>query len=414
MGSVSPPAARGYIDQHRFRNRRIVQFPEVFHCELETGLPLRPPCGDLEVVISPADMGVNLETTPSFAIVTSFMSIRCRPVITPAAPPTECGYCNSVDLTSLWRSRDTQGHAWSWGRCQTCAAISILPRPDIEHLAAAYASTYYGEHESKFTGLAEAFIDSCRRSRARRLAANLSPGARVLDLGCGCGGFLAALHAHGNYDLHGIELDGGSARRAAKHPEIHLKVGTLEAGDFPDASLDLVTLFHVFEHLTEPRATLELIHRALKPGGRVVMSFPNIASMQARMFRGHWLHLDPPRHLFLFPPTAFARVMATAGFAVERRRFFSIEQNPFGFIQSCLNAMGLPRDLLYERLKGNMAYASGHGSLSILLQKVFAGLCLGPAIALDACESALGLGATVEFTLRRSESRKKAPEKKTA
>ena len=330
------------------------------------------------------------------------MWIRSRPVSTPTAPFTVCGYCRSVDLSPLWHARDTRGHDWSWGRCRTCAAVSILPRPQSEDLAAAYAGTYYGENETKFTGPVEAFIDRCRRSRARRLAAELTSGARVLDLGCGNGGFLAALGQSGRFDLHGIELDGGSARRAAKRPEIHLKIGTLEAGDFADGSLDLVTLFHVFEHLTEPQATLDVIHRALKPGGRLVMSFPNISSVQARMFRGHWLHLDPPRHLFLLPAGAFERALGEFGFAVTARRYFSIEQNPFGFIQSCLNAMGLPRDLLYERLKGNVGYAPEHGSFSTLVQKAFAGLTLPLAITLDAVESALGSGATVEYTLQKA------------
>jgi len=113
------------------------------------------------------------------------------------------------------------------------------------------------------------------------------------------------------------------------------------------------------------------------------------------------LHLDPQRHLFLFPTKAFERAMRSAGFAVAGRRFFSIEQNPFGFIQSALNCMLQPRDLLYERLKGNTAYAPAHGSVSIFLQKAFGGLCLAPAIVLDAIESALGRGATVEYTLTK-------------
>lgn len=312
-----------------------------------------------------------------------------------------CGYCSSSKALDSYSCSDTRGSIWRWTRCAACGAISLTPRPTPAQLAAAYDASYYGASDSKFEGPVERFIERCRRGRARRLARGLSTGARVLDIGCGNGGFLAALDSCGSFSLYGTELAGGSAQRAARHPNIQLKVGVLDAGDFQNESLDLVTLFHVFEHLTDPRSTLDLIHRALKPGGRLVMSFPNIGSVQARLFRGRWLHLDPPRHLFLFPSRAFARAMDNAGFTIERRRFFSVEQNPFGFIQSSLNLLLGPRDVLYERLKGNTSYAPSHGSGSVFLQKAFAGLCLGPAIVLDLIESTLCLGATVEYTLRK-------------
>ncbi|MBE2213859.1 MAG: class I SAM-dependent methyltransferase [Opitutaceae bacterium] len=312
-----------------------------------------------------------------------------------------CAYCNGAELVSQFSCHDTRSQAWSWALCRDCGASSLTPHPTTEQLATAYDASYYGIRDTKFNGPVERFIEFCRRGRARRLARELRPGDGVLDVGCGNGGFLAALGAIGSYSLNGIELEGGSARRAARLPGIRLKIGVLEQGDFEDASLDLVTLFHVFEHLTEPQSTLKIIHRALKPSGRLVMSFPNISSLQARLFKGHWLHLDPPRHLFLFPTDAFEHAMREAGFVVTERRFFSIEQNPFGFIQSALNSLGLPRDLLYERLKGNTRYAPEYRWLSILLQKVIAGLLLPFAIGLDVIESALGRGATVEYTLRK-------------
>ncbi|HOO92036.1 MAG TPA: methionine biosynthesis protein MetW, partial [Opitutales bacterium] len=81
-------------------------------------------------------------------------------------------------------------------------------------MAIAYDSGYYGESETKFVGWSERFIEWCRISRAKRLSRSLKSGARVLDLGCGNGGFLSALAGTGSYDLHGIEIQGGSATRA--------------------------------------------------------------------------------------------------------------------------------------------------------------------------------------------------------
>jgi SAM-dependent methyltransferase len=320
----------------------------------------------------------------------------------PDQPAFECGYCRGTDSRPCFECRDLGGQHWAWRTCRRCGAVAIAPRPSPQQLATAYSASYYGTATTKFRGTVEHFIDGCRRARARRLARGLPADAAVLDVGCGNGGFLSSLSELGNYRLCGTELDGPAACRAAGRAGISLHVGELVDADFAKASFDLVTLFHVFEHLAEPRRTLEVVHRILKPEGRLVLSFPNIGSMQARWFRGHWFHLDPPRHLFFFPPTAFAQAMEAAGFTIAAKRQFSIEQNPFGFIQSALNGLLSERDVLYERLKGNNTYAPQHGTWSLRLQKAFAAMCLPVAGGLDAVESALGAGATVEYTLSKA------------
>lgn len=319
----------------------------------------------------------------------------------PAHASSPCGYCRSTTSRPLLACADTTGHPWFWRTCLECGAVFLAPRPTADQLAAAYGTQYYGKSDTKFIGLEERFMVLCRNSRARRLAKLLPTGGSILDLGCGNGGFLSALGRRGAFRLSGIELKGASACRAASRPEIALKIGPLQAGTYPPDSFDLVTLFHVFEHLPEPRETLAIIHRILKPGGRLVMSFPNISSTQARIFRAAWLHLDPPRHLFLMPPRAFERATDSLGFRVERVRFASIEQNPYAFVQSLLNTVLRDRDVLYERLKGNLGYAPQHGRLSLLAQKTLAAALFPFAVGLDACEGAFGRAATVEFTLTK-------------
>jgi SAM-dependent methyltransferase len=278
-----------------------------------------------------------------------------------------------------------------------------MPRPTAEQLATAYDASYYGRGETKFGGVAARFIRQCRRAKAARLAKRLPSNGVVLDVGCGDGSFLSELGALGIFELHGIELDGPAARRAQRNPRIHLHSGDLLEAGYSREQFDLVSCFHVFEHLAEPQKALAVLYEIVKPGGSVVLSFPNGSSMQAGLFKGEWLHLDPPRHLFLLDPQSAEREFRRAGFSVVGRRFFSIEQNPFGFIQSVLNLLITERDVLYERLKGNESYAPRHGRLSLWLQKAMAGLMLGPAIVLDALESGLGRGATVEYILRKEE-----------
>ena len=112
------------------------------------------------------------------------------------------------------------------------------------------------------------------------------------------------------HQIYGVEMPGGSADRAKKIEGLTLKLGHLRIHDFEPNTFDAITLHHVFEHLTEPKRYLEIICEILKPGGHLVISFPNIDSFQSRFFKGNWFHLDPPRHLFFFTPDDFKKQIA--------------------------------------------------------------------------------------------------------
>ena len=66
--------------------------------------------------------------------------------------------------------------------------------------------------------------------------------------------------------------------------------------------------------------------------------------------KSHWFHLDLPRHLYHFSPFTLTALLISTGFTIIRKHTFSIEQGPFGLLQSLLNVMGFPRDTLYQML----------------------------------------------------------------
>jgi len=312
-----------------------------------------------------------------------------------------CGYCKTRNSTSLYPTSDIFGDKWTINSCKECDAQFLAPTPTNEQLARAYDGSYYGEGEEKFEGLVEKVLDKFRNARARRLAKYLNGSGTVLDIGCGNGRFLQSLGQHGNFKLHGIEMPGGSAERAKRIAEINLKIGVLEATDFQPESMDAITLFHVFEHLTEPMEYLDIISSILKPGGILMMSFPNIDSFQSGFFKGSWLHLDPPRHLFFFSPKAFKKHMADYGFEVIREKHFNIEYNPFGTQQSWLNLICKKREVLYEHLKGNKDYVKEYSRLNLGLQNLWFKLSFPSFVLLDAWEALFRKGGTVEFVLRK-------------
>ncbi|MGD1847181.1 MAG: class I SAM-dependent methyltransferase [Salibacteraceae bacterium] len=313
-----------------------------------------------------------------------------------------CTYCKAKSSTPLYPTSDIFGLNYYMHRCKECSAVVLHPPPSIEEIMELpYDETYYGEGEKKFSPLIEAVLDYFRSSRARLLNKYLKGSGRILDIGCGNGIFLDSMTHQGDYEIYGIELDGESARRAAQVPNIHLQIGPLSWEDYPENHFDAITLFHVFEHLTEPRETLEIMERILKPDGTLILSFPNIDSWQSRWFKGNWFHLDPPRHLFFFTPKDFKREMNGLGFEVVKEKHFNVEYNPYGIQQSLLNYVVPKRDVLYEHLKGNKGYTKGISSTSLFLQNVFFKLSYPIFTGLDVGNILMRKGATVEFVLKR-------------
>jgi SAM-dependent methyltransferase len=229
------------------------------------------------------------------------------------------------------------------------------------------------------------------------LAAGLAPGARLLDVGCGRGVTLGALADRG-IEAHGFEISAEAAQGA--DPRAKLRIApTLEQADYPDAHFDAVVLWHVLEHVRDPRRTLETVRRIARPGARIVVAVPNFSSPQARWAGPGWFHLDLPRHLHHFPLAAMRALLERTGFAVGSEHHFSLRQNPFGWVQSWQNRRaGLPRNglytLLYRRSAGEPLPYDARTR-----RRILAGFALAaaPALAAACIEAAARAGSTVHL-----------------
>jgi SAM-dependent methyltransferase len=318
-------------------------------------------------------------------------------------PGSICGFCQNEDsLIAEYPVVDIFKHQFTMAYCPDCQAHSLFPRPGPEMLKKAYSDDYYGRSEKKFSfPLVEDVLNWFRESRGRKVSRYLEDGDRILDLGCGNGFFLKSLIKKKNIIAWGIEPPGRSADRASMIQGISLKKGYLEKDDFEKHSLKAITLFHVFEHLTDPLGTLDIIGQILMPGGILILSFPNIDSWQSKMFKGYWLHLDPPRHLFFLPPRALIHLMQKRGFTLLRENYLSLEQNPFGMTQSILNLLTGKKEILFEYLKGNHEYLLGYPHYKVLLQQFFFFITF-PLFAITNCITGIcKKGATVELTFRK-------------
>jgi SAM-dependent methyltransferase len=93
-------------------------------------------------------------------------------------------------------------------------------------------------------------------------------------------------------------------------------------------------MFHVLEHVPDPRAYLVAARDLLAPDGRLVVQVPNAASWQFRLLGRRWSGVDVPRHLYDFRDRDVGRLLEECGMAVVRHKYFSLRDNPAGLASS--------------------------------------------------------------------------------
>jgi SAM-dependent methyltransferase len=243
-----------------------------------------------------------------------------------------CGSAGDVLYANLHdRLYDVPGE-WTLCQCPNCGLAWLNPAPIEEDIGKVYAS--YFTHESgkpawqsdnpiyrawvKAGGVYRAAINNSFMGQMRRRAeamylGDVTPG-RLLDVGCGDGGWLVKMRVLG-WQVEGQETDADAAAYAQREHGLVVHVGLLHELDLPAASFDAITLSHVIEHVHDPVSVLGECRRLLKPEGRLIALTPNIASYGHRQFGVNWVALEPPRHLTLFTPATLAEVAKRAGFA---------------------------------------------------------------------------------------------------
>jgi SAM-dependent methyltransferase len=150
------------------------------------------------------------------------------------------------------------------------------------------------------------------RGRLDRHLPPASWGRKMLDVGCGAGVSLDHAKRYG-WDTYGLEIS-EAAVEAAQRRGHTVVLGRLAQASFDPESFDVVRLWHVLEHLPDPREALVTIHRLLRPGGRLWLEVPNMRSAAAWIFRSRWFNLDAPRHLYAFSPGTLLALLRESGF----------------------------------------------------------------------------------------------------
>lgn len=226
---------------------------------------------------------------------------------------------------------------WSFRHCDGCGVYWLDPAPLPQEMWKAYA-TYHTHTQKRDSRLLRSLLSLAHRfirlawlpsviaSGLKREADDLrfmmlgseKPG-RLLDVGCGGGRFLRRMQKRG-WQVVGTDFDEQATRKVSDRYGIETHVGDLPQCGLPAASFDAITLSQAIEHLYDPKATLQECLRLLKPGGLLVMTTPNAASLGAQEFGASWRGWEAPRHLQLFTVESLAALTQQAGFDIVEAR----------------------------------------------------------------------------------------------
>jgi 2-polyprenyl-3-methyl-5-hydroxy-6-metoxy-1,4-benzoquinol methylase len=225
----------------------------------------------------------------------------------------ECPVCYSFNNHNLYHL--DRGQLVSCDRCQT---IFYTPRPTPEELASFYNTHEYREcyENSAMTGYNFATIRYQQLSKIvdRHYSDLLAKQDKhLLDIGCGEGDLLSVAKSNG-WQITGTEISPEATAKANQLLPNRVLTGELINLTLPNNSYDLITIYHVIEHLLDPIPTIAKIQELLKPGGIAFIETPNIASLGAKIKGKNWSHIIPPEHITYFQPCSLKYALQEAGF----------------------------------------------------------------------------------------------------
>jgi len=312
-----------------------------------------------------------------------------------SANATECVLCGAL-VTPFVTSEDyISGEEFTVYTCPSCGLGRTLPQKAPAELSQYYAKGYYKKRKSG----ADEYINRLRFKKVSRMAGTKK---RILDVGCGNGALVETFSAAG-WEAAGIEM-APPEHFVSNDAQKKIFIGDIREAPYPPKSFDVITLFHVLEHLSEPREYLAKIRELLTDGGLLVIEVPNLASVQARLTGGKWFNLDVPRHVFHFTTHALAKMLEQSGFRIEHTTHYSPVYSFFGFLQSLLNLVTRRSNILFDLLNGKISlrnYASQRiRFLDLFLTALFFAPALALALPLTIIESCAKRGGIIVFYAR--------------
>lgn len=198
--------------------------------------------------------------------------------------------------------------------------LETAPQPSKEKLPSYYNSEDYISHTDSKRNLFEKVYHQVRKISLKRKLKLIntfnSEEKKLLDIGCGTGAFLKTAQNSG-WDIFGVEPD-ENARAIANQATGELVYNIEQLLVFKENSFDVITLWHVLEHLPDLEVQVSVFKRLLKPKGTLVIAVPNYKSYDAEYYKSFWAAYDVPRHLWHFSQTSIKNIFNKVDMKIEK------------------------------------------------------------------------------------------------
>jgi len=215
-----------------------------------------------------------------------------------------CPFCKSENTKQYLKLKDyflTQ-EDFEINECDNCKLLFTTPRPSINKIAKYYKTENYLSHNENKKGLVPWIYNAVKKINIQnkfRIAfddACLKTGKKqLLDYGCGIGDFLCYAQQKG-CNVYGCDLS-ADARALASRKIGKEIVKPIELTTLPDKYFDVITMWHVLEHIDDLETIVSLLYKLLSDNGRLVVAVPNYMSFDAQYYKDKWAAYDVPRHL---------------------------------------------------------------------------------------------------------------------
>jgi 2-polyprenyl-3-methyl-5-hydroxy-6-metoxy-1,4-benzoquinol methylase len=232
-----------------------------------------------------------------------------------------CPVCNSkhflpfLDCIDYTVSRET----FKIVQCKECLFRFTNPRPEEDQLGRYYKSEDYVSHSNTKEGFINSTYQSVRKYtllKKLQLISKYFKTGNILDIGCGTGEFLNTCK-NAKWNTIGIEPDDDARSMAIKNFGLDVRKES-ELKNLKDQSFDVISMWHVLEHVPKLNERVEELRRLIKPNGLIIIAVPNCDSLDAKIYKEFWAAYDLPRHLYHFTPKDIERLFLKHSMKVFR------------------------------------------------------------------------------------------------
>ena len=233
----------------------------------------------------------------------------------------KCPWCGSEKAQiNLWlKDEFLSKEDFHICECLNCGLSYTMPRPNKEKIGEYYKSEEYYSHQENKKGFIPRLYESVKKVNLKHkynLATQGLNVGKMLDIGCGVGDFLHTAEEHG-WTCTGVEPS-EDAKAIAKTKTKANIINSEDMEKIPDATFDLITMWHVLEHIDDLKWQIEQLHRLTKTKGRIVIAVPNYKSYDAQYYKELWAAYDVPRHLSHFNKNVLTKIFKSKNLELVR------------------------------------------------------------------------------------------------